>query len=316
MKTTLRLLLVLVCVVALMSGIAQSQDLQQLMQKAGYDYAESYAKPLLTGFAADLNSAFYHSADLHDVLGFDVGLKFGLSKVQDADKTYKFTLPSGVVDENGTSVTGQVDAPTAIGEKGEGDANLYRLKSPAGKKLSLAGQPLTLPGGYNFSMVPLLMPQLAVGLPFGLELIGRYVPTISAGDAGKFNYMGFGLRYDVDQWIPMFPIDIAVHFVTQKMNFKSKDDKDIFSASGTAYGVEVSKKLLFITLYGGFQLEKATVDVSADPNGLYPAMSATSPNSSRATVGVRLMLLIINVHAEYSMAKVPVLAAGVGISLR
>jgi hypothetical protein len=41
-----------------------------------------------------------------------------------------------------------------------------------------------------------------------------------------------------------------------------------------------------------------------------------SGNKSRFTVGARLLLLFINVHAEYSIAKYPVVAAGVGISIR
>ncbi|MEK6649493.1 MAG: DUF6588 family protein, partial [Bacteroidota bacterium] len=140
----------------------------------------------------------------------------------------------------------------------------------------------------------------------------------------KFSYTGFGVRYDVDQWLPLFPIDIAIHFATQKLNFKDKADKDIFSASATAYGVEVSKKLLFITLYGGFQLESSTISL-ATFQGIEPSTGATvtipgfdveGSNKSRATVGLRMLLLIVNVHAEYSIATNPMLAAGVGISIR
>lgn len=325
MKSIIRYILAAMCVVALVSNIVTAQELQKMMQQAGRQYAENYAKPILTGFAASFNSAFYHSADLHDFLGFDVGVKFGLSKVDDVDKTYKFTLPvlSGNLkykDESGANIDGGtvVNAPTAVGEKGRDGDNFYQLKTASGKKIFLPDgtTPVFVPGGYDLSLVPMPMPQVAIGLPFGLEVIGRYLPTVDAKPYGKINYMGFGLRYDIDQWLPMFPIDIALHFVSQKMNFKSMDDKDIFSANGTAYGLELSKRLLFITLYGGYQIEKATVEVNADPNGLYPAMKADDPNKSRLIVGVRLLLLIINVHAEYSIAKTPVLAAGIGISLR
>jgi hypothetical protein len=136
--------------------------------------------------------------------------------------------------------------------------------------------------------------------------------------------MGFGLRYDIDQWLPLFPIDIAVHFMTQKMNFKSSTDNDIFTAKGTAYGFEVSKRLIILTLYGGFQLESSTLTL-ADFQGYSPELAQTvtipgfevkGSNKSRFTVGVRLLLLIINVHAEYSLAKNPVIAIGAGLSLR
>jgi hypothetical protein len=39
-------------------------------------------------------------------------------------------------------------------------------------------------------------------------------------------------------------------------------------------------------------------------------------DKSRFTVGARLLLLIVNVQVEYSIAKNPVLALGLGISFR
>jgi hypothetical protein len=352
MKSIFRFVLVAICVVALMNNMATAQDLQEQLSKLGSDVAGGYITPILSGWGADLNSAFYHSADLHDVLGFDVGIKVALARMKDEDKSFTFDLPlnlgykftesgktyfASYSFNNGDYVGNVAGSPrklstsTAIGDKQGGVVKsshartAYDISNPVNQKTIPVGTEIfEMPGGFNVPAVPLLMPQAAVGLPFGLEVLARYVPTVSAGDAGKFNYMGFGLRYDVDQWIPLFPIDIAVHFMTQKMNFKSKEDKDIFSASGTAYGVEVSKRLLFITLYGGFQIEKATLTL-ADFLGTDPTTGTqynvhvdpvVSPNKSRATVGLRLLLLFINVHAEYSLAKTPVAALGVGITLR
>jgi len=50
----------------------------QLSKVAGTN-AVNYLAPLFSAWGADLNSGFYHSADLHDVLGFDVGLRLELS---------------------------------------------------------------------------------------------------------------------------------------------------------------------------------------------------------------------------------------------
>ena len=105
---------------------------------------------------------------------------------------------------------------------------------------------MKLPAGFNLPYVPLPMPQVSLGLPFGIEVMARYIPTVSAGDEGKFNYSGFGARYSIDQWIPMCPVNIAVHFMTQKLNFKSKSDADIFSGKGTAYGLKSARSLLYL----------------------------------------------------------------------
>ncbi len=326
----------------------QAQDLQEQVKKLGRDAAIGYVSPILSGWGNDLNSAIYYSADLHDVLGFDIGVKVALSRFKDEDKVYQLTLPPVIgvkASTLGYSVPGDpvinfvagvdydqvITANSAVGPK---DNTPIRLKG--NKTVSIPGYGTTtipinrtlleLPGGFDIGNigVPLLMPQLGVGLPLGFEVMLRYVPTVSAGDAGKFNYIGFGVRYDVDQWLPVSPVDIAVHFMTQKMNFKSKSDNDIFSANATAFGAEVSKKLFILTLYGGFQIESSKLTFADftgyDPitaqNIVYPGFEVEGSNKSRFTVGARLLLLLINVHVEYSIAKNPVLAAGVGISIR
>jgi hypothetical protein len=362
MKSVVRYLLVVACVIAMLGSIATAQDLQEQLSKLGSDVAKGYVGPILSGWGNDLNSAIYYSADLHSVLGFDVGVKLAMSKFKDEDKTYTVSMPSISVKPSdvgittiagnpvppgttltlkaGTNYASSITANSAVGSKETtpiktigGSTAVVKSSDPVlnGQTVTLpaaAQQILALPGGFDLGKlgVPLPMPQLNVGLPFGLEVGLRYIPTVSAGDAGKFNYMGFGLRYSISQWIPACPVDLAAHFMTQKMNFKSKDDKDIFSAKGTAYGVEASKKLFILTLYTGFQLESSTLTIAdyqyqgSDQDliqqGTIPGFEVKGSNKSRFTVGARLLLLIINVHVEYSMAKNPVLAAGVGISIR
>lgn len=321
---------VLAAAVALLAGTARAQDdLATQLSKLGFDAAQKYTTPLLQGIGADLNTGFYHSADLHDILGFDVGVKVGFASFTDEDKTYTLDLPSQITANymnipitftRGVHYPDQVTAQSAVGSADETSVTTTAQNGlvPAGTEI------LRLPGGFDLPTMPLPMPQAAIGLPFGLEIIGRFIPTISAGDAGKFNYTGFGLRYDVDQWLPLFPIDIAVHFATQKLNFKDENDADIFSASATAYGVEVSKKLIFITAYAGFQLESSTMSIASftgyDPatgtSITIPGFDVEGKNSSRFTVGLRMLLLILNVHAEYSLASTPVFGLGAGISIR
>jgi hypothetical protein len=93
-----------------------------------------------------------------------------------------------------------------------------------------------------------------------------------------------------------------------------------------SYGVEVSKRLLFITLYGGFDIQSSSFTVAAIDGATQTSagpvpfhvneFTVDGNNKSRAVVGLRLLLLIINVHAEYSFAKTPMATLGVGISLR
>jgi hypothetical protein len=381
MKSFFRLTLAIICIGSLLNSIAIAQDdLLHQFSQLGRDAAAGYLTPLMNGWGNDLNSGIYYSADLHSVLGFDVGVKLAMSKVTDGDRTYTLNLPATVnIDKSrlpsytlptgsslyekvgntyvpysnntfqvkaGNAYATSVTAPTAIGDtkgvdvKGKSGTMVYSVNGNplyAGANGAYSQLPtfdlstmtlFPLPGGYNTGSlgVPLPIPQLNLGLPFGLEFMLRYIPTISNSDYGvKFNSMGFGLRYDIDQWIPLCPVDIAVHFMTQKMTIKTTDDKDILTGKATAYGVEVSKKLFILTVYGGYQLESSTMTLSDYTyTGNDPSLSGITisgfeingPNKSRFNVGARVLLLFLNIHADYCFATTPVLTVGAGISIR
>ena len=308
-------------------------DLGKQLSKAAGQNAVSYVKPLLSGFGADLNSGFYHSADLHDVLGFDIGLKLSAVMPTDADKSFNFVLPDHIT-YSGLTLAAGVDydknvsgSPTALGDKTGKDV---KVKSSSAF-VPLRGQTIfTTPQGFDLKTVPLVVPQASVGLPLGFEVIGRFIPTMNIppsgfGDpVGKMNFLGFGLRHSIDQYIPLCPVDIAVHFMTQKLTISDNNDNKILSGSGTAYGVEVSKSLAVLTVYGGFQLEKSKWDIESykysDPSTgtsvQIQGFSVDGDNTSRFHAGIRLLLLVVNVHADYSFAKQPVVTAGVGITIR
>lgn len=322
------------------SGSAQTvspqtvqDDLGKQLSKVAGQNAISYISPILSAWGADLNSGFYHSADLHDILGFDVGLKVGAVLVKDEDRVFDLVLPDQIVYNDPArgrfTLTAGVDydkvipgAPTAFGDP-DGKAVKVKSTSPF---IPLQGQTIfTTPRGFDLKYAPLLMPQAAIGLPLGLEVVGRFVPNVTLpGDVAKFNFIGFGIRHNIDQYIPMFPINVAIHFMTQKLTISDLNDNKIVGASGTAYGIEVSKSLILFTLYGGYQIEKSSWDIEpynySDPKTAtvinVPGFSVDGKNTSRFHAGVRFLLLVINVHADYSFATQPVVTAGVGISLR
>jgi hypothetical protein len=303
-------------------GLAQNDLSGQLSKIIGAN-ATNYLEPLASGLGAGLNSGIYHSADLHSILGFDIGVKVGLASIPADHKTFNFVLPSSIKVGPATFVGGTdydiniPDAPTFAGGAGKD------VKVKAGR-LGEGTTIFTTPQGYDYSSLPMFAPQAAIGLPFGIEVIGRFLPSTNIGDAGKLNFIGFGVRYDIDQFIPFCPVDLAVHFMTQKVTIDDKGGNKVMSLGGTAFGAEVSKSLVFITLYTGLQFEssKLTVEpynytepstgVSAQINGF----SIDGADKTRFLVGVRLLLAVINIHADYSISKYPVLTAGVGITFR
>jgi hypothetical protein len=334
MRST-RLMLIAGCMALFLLTSMAQDDLGKQLSKVANQNAVSYLSPILAAWGADLNSGIYHSADLHDILGFDVGVKFGAVMVKGQDRAFDMVLPDKMTfTSNGLPVTltAGVDydkvitgAPTVLGDL-NGKPVIIKSTSPL---VPLRGQTIfTTPRGFDVKYASLLMPQAAVGLPFGLEVIGRFVPSMTLLDnAGKVNFIGFGIRHSIDQYIPLCPIDISIHFMTQKLNISDMNDQKIVGARGMAYGIEVSKSLALLTVYGGYQLEQSEWDVenyTLDPS--WAQMSGTplqiagfhvdGKTTSRFHAGIRLLLAVINVHADYSYAAQPVIAAGVGISFR
>ncbi len=329
----LRTIILAAGVLVITSGlaVAQQNDIAAQLTKMLDANANGYLEPLASGLGAGLNSGFYHSADLHGILGFDIGVKVGLTMIAGEHKTFDFVLPDQLTYQSGggpLTLHANTDydpivrnSPTFAGSKA---GQPVYLKSTSAYYGLLNGQPIFVtPQGFDYSRLPLFAPQASIGLPFGIEVIGRFLPSTNIGDAGKLNFIGFGIRHDIDQYIPFCPVDIAVHFMTQKVTVNDKSGNKVMSLSGTAFGAEVSKSLLILTLYGGFQFEssKLTVD-SYTPDPIFGqtttvgGISIDGANKTRALVGVRFLLALINIHADYSFSKYPVATAGIGITFR
>lgn len=314
------------------AGYSQQNDLSAQLKGIIGVNGNGYLEPFASALGAGLNSGLYHSADLHSVLGFDIGVKVGLAMISSGHKTFDFVLPNQLIYQDNPTTTFTLHAntdydpivknsPTFAGPK---TGQPVYLKPSSAYYLFLVGRPVFVtPAGFDRSSFPMFAPQAAIGLPFGIEVIGRFLPSTSIGDAGKVNFAGIGLRYDIDQYIPFCPVDIAVHFMTQKATVDDKNGNKVMSLSGTAFGAEVSKSLIILTLYGGFQIEssKLTVDsYTPDPIfGQTTTISGFTVNGSdkaRGLVGIRFLLAVINIHADYSFSKYPVATAGVGITFR
>lgn len=171
--------------------------------------------------------------------------------------------------------------------------------------------------------LPLFAPQLSIGTVFGTQVVLRYVPAIEIEDLGEFNYFGFGIQHNPKVWLPIpIPVDISASFFTQSMEMGS-----VATANATAFGLNVSKtfgvKMLNITPYGGFMYENSSmefnydyaIDTPAGPSTQEISFKLDGENESRIMVGLSLRLGVLNLNADYNMAKYNSVTAGVGFGL-
>jgi len=108
------------------------------------------------------------------------------------------------------------------------------------------------------------------------------------------------------------------------------------SANAKTANLVFSKKLLFITPYIGFGITSTNFDLTmagnyptlGDPvqsgntykmqikNMVNPVTISSTESMTNATLGLRLKLAVVTIHAQYAFQKYPVASAGFGISIR
>jgi hypothetical protein len=281
--------------------IAQSID--QRLQNFTSDYAKGYAQPLVDAIGANLNTGLYHSADTESEIDIYCGIKIIGTFITSDMQTFGIASPYN-----------QQASTTATVLGGNGSVI---PGAPSGTPQNY------LSGASNFStfkMVPLFVPQASVGNLMGTQLMIRYLPTQNISDVGKVSFWGFGIQHSLSQYISYFPINIAAQVAYQKLTVS-----DNFDASAFSFGIQASKKILIITIYGGFAYERCKMTLSYDYQNPLPASSSTQSqkysvdftgaNTFRMTVGASINFLIFRINADYGLGKIPVGSIGVGVGL-
>ncbi len=179
------------------------------------------------------------------------------------------------------------------------------------------------PMGTGIDVLPMVVPQVSVGLPFKTEVMLRYIPEIDAGDIGKVKFFGFGVKHNLSQYIPipLFPVKISGQFAWQKLEIG-----DLITSTHWAANVHASKQLGFgvsVTPYVGVGIESSTIDVEYTIEGTNSVLDGTpiafsldGENTYRLTGGVKIGLPLVSINADYSLGEYSVVSIGVAISFR
>lgn len=360
MRKTITFLLAAVLLMTMIRTVS-AVDFQEELQRMADKNAKGYIGPFSTAFGTAMNSGLYHTAKPHGLLGFDVSLKAMYVTVPTEAQTFEFYLPEtmslpinqnfgGVqvnnIDINLQNIYTEREVPTVFGSSDGADVapdqNAARtvisaaLLSEGVPQVVIDNIPQSewdnminnLPtytvAGAGFDVLPLLIPQVSVGLIKGTEVMLRFFPeTETTPEIGKVGLFGFGIKHNIDQWIPipLFPVDISAQFVYQKLTVG-----DFLESKHTNFNVHASKKLgigISVTPYIGMGFESSTLDVNytidypgTELHGQKVSLSLDGDNGFRMTVGARLGLLIATINVDYSIGEYNVFSAGFGITFR
>ena len=305
-------------------GSLSGQDISESLSSLNEENGKLYIGPLSTGLAAALNSGFYHTAEVHDVLGFDAGFRVMGSFVPEDLDTFEPVLPDTITIEGrfftdpygpaGSSrrsptVTGVGDGIILVPQGEFRDSLLALGEDPADWAIQF-------PRGFDIPVAPYAAIQGAIGIPLGTELVLRFIPSFTpSDDVGAISMIGGAIKHSIDQWIwDAPPLNLAVAFGFQ--HFKVGDYLD---ANSTQFSLIASKKVSVVTLYGAGTFENANLDISYEfepdivadvPVELQKVeFTQETPNDVTLKLGATLVLGPVGLNAEYTVASRDVFTA-------
>jgi hypothetical protein len=324
---------------SLCRGTSIEDQLTQLFDRN----ATRYLQPIATAFGMDMNSGLYHTAKPHHMGGFDVGLRTMIAFVPDEEKTFtpvfgdpfELTITDPITNQAYTVTLDPAElwvlpdkATTIVGESGSTEIapdeeyvldQLQAAGYPGNDLPQGFDLPLIFPGGVGTTTIPMLVPQVSVGLPMGTEVLLRYVPPVTLSDKiGDITLYGFGITHSIDQWIPvpMFPVNIAAQFAYQRL-----DIADIIEAKNINFNVHASRSLPFLTLYGGLGYDRTSIDLKYTldlPNhpldGQKFSFSLDGDNGFRTTVGIGFSFLLLKCNVDYTIGAHNTISAGLCVT--
>jgi len=354
LKNTISKLLIVPLAIFLLTPAWGQDGLEETLRDMVENNANRYLGPLATAFGTGLNSGVFHQAEPHKILGFDVTINATITTIPNSALEFEWFLPERpiLLEDFPNPLGGTIDielalsdiyrsgqkVPTFFGSKEPSQIDVDPVKAHAAIIDEIATEtglttdqvetfvgtqvdylvgtlaPMPGPSGIDIAAWPTIMPQVALGLPFNTEIMlrGFWVET-PEGDPIKFG--GFGGKISLSQFIPipLFPIAISAGFYRTNVNLA-----DIVKANNSIISLQASFSVPVITLYGGIGLESSDMSVLLkDESGeTLLDFSVEGENKTRTTVGVRLKLLLLSLHADYNVGTYKSITAGIGLTLR
>ncbi len=318
-----KIIIVFFAIVATLNTSAQI-NIGQIFE-AGTADAKTLAHPYLQPYGemlgVNLNSGWYTSAKVHKLLGFDITFTGTYSKAPSSAKSYdvnKLDL------ESFTLATGSQNmAPTIAGSS----KDLPKLRH------DISGAEIELPDGSGMDHLISPMITVGVGLPYGIEVKGRFSPELDLGDAGKLSLWGAGIQKDIKDYIPgikhvpVLNMSVLAAYTNFAGSATMNDVQNTItngevSIDANAYTTRllIGANLPVIAFYTGLGYGRCSSDFNI--NGDFSDSSNEPITLSYVTkgfdfnVGLRLRLGVIGLHADYTVGEYSSLTAGIGVNFR
>ncbi len=350
---TTKILMLSVIALFAITHSAKSQDFGAIFQGGTEDanlYLQKYTEPIMFSFNNGLGGGWYNTAKPHKLLGFDLTMSLNVANIPNDDKRFNFNNVSW---NDLELLSGDPSLPTAVGGPTSSrlriPAGTQVIDPATGNSITYQeNQDFDAPEGFDTEDFPITgfpVPtvQLGIGLPKNTDLKLRYASDFGAIDDGSFNLIGIGVMHDLKQWIPglkQVPFDFSgfigwtrlsaefdINEGTPGGDFEADGVAKLTASSTTIQGV-VSKQIAILTPYVGvgYNIAGSSFDIEGDftyrdDTGEITVTNPVALNfkggsSPRINAGLRIKLLILTIHAEYTIQKYNTFTLGVGLSIR
>ncbi len=352
MKLKTRFMTFLITTVLLITS-ASAQDLESVINNLFETNGQRYTSPLATALGTSLNSGTFRTAASHKLLGFDITVNVAAVAIPTQGKEFDFYIPADVtfpfsapgygtydITFNGdllypgdrTSATffgaeeSNIISPDAGYASGAVASQLENQGVPSYVVDGLAGEinefvnselPINTPAGVlDTDFFPMVIPQISLGLPLDIELSLRGGLNQNIDELGEISLLGYGGKIGLNQFIP-FDIGILPRL---SAGYYQTDLSigDLVDMKNTYAGIQASKRLLFLTLYGGYGIESSTMDVSYvnEETNTDVNFSVDGKNETRITAGLRLKLFFLSLNADYNVGEYDSYNLGLSFTFR
>ena len=326
-----------IAMISLLGQTVKAQELGTFLEGGVRDantLLQNYMEPMFIGMGYGINSGWYNTAKPHKLLGFDLTATVSLASVPDDAQFFTFNPDDYAnIGLDPRSTTDQ--APTLFGPNKRAVDVPFLAYNANGESVSISSPTgLGIEEQIPFNAVPAPMIQLGVGIIKNTDVKLRIIPKLELADGDfEFEMIGVGFMHDLKQWIPglkQMPLDfsgfIGWNRISAKIFLDEFDRTQVvdFSTNGVTIQGLVSKKLAFLTLFGGVGV--STTTSKFEMRGTYETENAgtfTDPvdfdfssTGPRINLGMRMKLLILTLHADYAIQKYNTLTVGAGISIR
>jgi len=263
MKKTVTVLALFIIGVFLLEA---GETIQEKLEKFGEENGKGYIQPLVTAFGSNLNSGLFNTAKVLKPYRFGIMFNAQLAFFPKEAETFTAVRPDLYVDHPQTGEPiyiyeeETIPSATVFGVEG-GTFHLNRDELPQEVIDEFSDADLDMPNGAQntteIPFVPLVIPQINFGLPYGNELMFRYLPSVQLDEQmGDLSFWGLGLKHSIDQYLlGVIPIDLAAQIAYQQFKIT-----DIMTVNAFAFNAQVSKKLAMFTFYGGLGYESTTLN--------------------------------------------------------